>query len=114
MIITCRATVPARDAEVVANVAEVLDRRAAMHHPPVTLIVTDSVALGIAGLLRSETPSGQVLDRFFHSGRIDGGELIDAAREEQGFATPEAHAALHCLIGWVRGRTHRQAELRGS
>jgi hypothetical protein len=107
VIITCRATAPAADPEVVASVAEVLDRRAALRHPAVTLTVPDSVALGIAGLLRSETPSGQVLGRFFRSGRIDSAELIDAARTEQGYATPEAHAALHCLIGWVNGRIHR-------
>jgi hypothetical protein len=112
MKITCRATAPASDPEVVANVGEVLDRRAALRHPAVTLTVSDAVALGIAGLLRSATPSGQVLDRFFRTGVIDSSELIAAVRVEQGYATPEAHAALHCLIGWVHGRMHRQSELR--
>jgi hypothetical protein len=110
VIITCRATAPASDSEVVANMSEVLDRRAALPHPAVTLTVSDAVALGIAGLLRSETSSGRVLDRFFRTGSIDSTELIEAARVEQGYATAEAHAALHCLIGWVHGRMHRQSE----
>jgi hypothetical protein len=109
VIITCRSSTPATDREVAANVAEVLDRRAAQPHPPVTLTVTDSVALGIAGLLRSETPSGQVLERFFRTGRADSDELLDAARTEQGYAGPEEHAALYCLVGWVKGRVYRQA-----
>jgi hypothetical protein len=110
MIITCRTSSAASDAEVAANVAEVLDRRAALQHPPVTLTVTDSVALGIAGVLRSDTPSGKVLGEFFRSGRADSAQLLEAARTEQGYAGPEAHAALYCLIGWVRGRVHRQIE----
>jgi hypothetical protein len=110
MIITCRAWSAASDAEVTANVAEVLDRRAALAHPPVTLTVTDSVALGIAGFLRSDTPSGKVLGDFFRSGKADSTELLEAARTEQGYAGPEAHAALYCLAGWIRGRAHRQTE----
>jgi hypothetical protein len=113
VIITCRAATPATDSEVVANVADVLDRRAALRHPPVTLTVTDAVALGIAALLRTGTPSGQVLERFFRTGSIDSHELIRAARTEQGYATPEAHAALYCLIGWVHGRMHRRFEPLG-
>jgi hypothetical protein len=107
VIVTCNARTAASDAEVVANVADVLDRRSAQRHPAVTLTVTDPVALGIAALLRGPTPSGQVLERFYRSGRADSAELIEAARTEQAFAGPEAHAALHCLIGWVRGRVHR-------
>jgi hypothetical protein len=110
MIITCRASSAASDAEVAANVAEILDRRAALRHPPVTLTVTDAVALGIAGVLRSETPSGKVLGNFFRTGKADSAELLEAARTEQGYAGPEAHAALYCLVGWVRGRLHRQTE----
>jgi hypothetical protein len=107
VIVTCSASTPASDAEVLANVADVLHRRAALKHPAVTLTVSDKVALGIAALLRGPTPSGQVLERFFRTGKADSGELIEAARTEQGYVGPEAHAALHCLIGWVRGRVHR-------
>ena len=107
MRVTCRATTAATDSEVMSNMADVLDRRAALRHPPVTLAVNDAVALGIAGLLRSATASGQVLERFFRTGTADSAELIEAARTEQGYASPEAHAALYCLIGWVQGRVHR-------
>ena len=112
MIVTCTARSPASDAEVLANVADVLDRRAAVKHPAVTLTVTDPVALGIAALLHSPTPSGQVLERFYRSGKAHSAELIEAARTEQAFAGPEAHAALYCLIGWVRGRVHRAEAAR--
>jgi hypothetical protein len=108
VLITCRASTPATDAEVVAGIADVLDRRSALRHPAVTLTVSDQVALGIAALLRSPTPSGQVLERFVRTGRAESAELLEAARTEQGFAGPEAHAALHCLIGWVHGRVHKQ------
>ena len=50
MIISCRATTPAPDARVVAEVCDVLERRGALEHPPLTLAVSDAVALGIAGL----------------------------------------------------------------
>lgn len=112
MIVTCTARTPASDAEVLANVADVLDRRAALKHPAVTLTVTDAVALGIAALLRSTTPSGKVLERFFRSGKADSSELVEACRTEQAHVGPEAHAALYCLIGWVRGRMHRLEESR--
>jgi hypothetical protein len=95
--------------QVASNVAEVLKRRAALEHPPVTLVISDAVALGIAGLFCSEAPSGRVLDRFYRRGWVDSAEMIEAARVEQGFASPEGHAALYCLIGWVHGRVHRQA-----
>ena len=83
-----------------------LDRRAALKHPPVTLAISDAVALGIAGIFRSPTPSGRVLERFYRSGSGDSVQLIEAARTEQGYASPEGHAALYCLIGWVHGQLH--------
>ena len=106
MIVRCKNTSAAPDLHVVAEVAGVLERRAALKHPPVTLAVSDAVALGIAGILKSPTPSGQVLERFYRSGSIDSAELIAAARTEQGYASPEGHAALYCLIGWVHAQLH--------
>ena len=91
-----------------------LDRRATLSHPPVTLAIPDAVALGIAGLFRSPTPSEQVFDRFFSTGSAEAAELIEAARTEQGYASPEGHAALYCLIGWARARVHRQAAAASS
>jgi hypothetical protein len=109
VIVRCKRTAAASDQHVATEVAGILDRRASMKHPPVTLAVSDAVALGIAGLLSSPTPSGQVLDRFHRSGAIDSDELIEAARTEQGYASPEGHAALYCLIGWVHGQLHAHA-----
>jgi hypothetical protein len=106
MIVSSRATTPAPDGQVVAEMSNVLERRGALKHPPVTLAVSDAVALCIAGLLSSATPSGRVLERFYRSGSIDSAELLEAARTEQGYASPEGHAALHCLIGWVHSRVH--------
>lgn len=74
------------------------------------MTVADTVALGIAEWFRSPTLSGQVMDRFVRTGSADSDELIEAARFEQGYATPEGHAALHCLIGWVRSRVHKSAK----
>ena len=108
MLVSCRATTPAADMVVAAEVAQVLERRGALAHPPVTLAVSDAVALGIAGILRSPTPGGEVLGRFYRSGAVDGDELIEACRVEQGYASPEGHAALYCLIGWVRAQLHRE------
>lgn len=108
MILSCRSTSPASDLEVAANVSDVLTRRSALKHPSVTITVSDAVALGVAGLFSSDTPSGRVLDRFFRSGSVDSTELIEAARVEQDFSSPEGHAALYCLIGWANGRLHRQ------
>lgn len=108
MLVSCRATTPAADMVVAAEVAQVLDRRSSLKHPPVTLAVSDAVALGIAGLLRSATPAGQVIARFYRNGAIDGDDLVEACRTEQGYASPEGHAALYCLIGWVRAQVHRQ------
>ena len=110
MKVSCRATVPASDMQVAVEIQEILDRRGALKHPAVTLAVSAAVALGIAGLMRSPTPAGKVLDRFYRAGEIDSAELIEAAQTEQGYASPEGHAALYCLIGWVRGRVHRGEE----
>jgi hypothetical protein len=109
LIITSRTRTPAAELQVAAAVADVLHRRAALEQPPATLTISDAVALGVAGLFRSPAPSGQVLDRFYRTGASDADELVEAAKTEQGFASPEGHAALYCLIGWVHGRQHRQA-----
>lgn len=106
VIVSSRAHSPAADLAVMAEVSQVLEQRAARKHPPVSLAVSDAVALGIAGIFRSETTSGRVLGRFYRSGAIDSAELLEAARTEQGFASPEGHAALYCLIGWVHSRVH--------
>jgi hypothetical protein len=106
VIVSCRTTVPASDLVVAAEVSRILEKRSALKHPPVALAVSDAVALGIAGILRSKTDSGRVLDRFFRLGSIDSAELLEAARVEQGFASPEGHAALYCLIGWVHSQVH--------
>lgn len=110
MIVSSRASIPAGDMVVAAEVSNVLERRGALKHPPVTLAVSDAVALGIAGLFRSETDSGQVLRRFFRNGSVDSAELLEAARAEQEFASPEGHAALYCLIGWVHSQVHAQQD----
>jgi hypothetical protein len=110
VIITCRTKSPAPDAQIAAEVWQILDRRAALKHPSVTLTVSDAVALGIAEYFRSQTPSGQVLDRFCRHLRIEHTELLEAARTEQGYAGPEGHAALYCLIGWAQGRLHREGD----
>ena len=107
MLVSCRATTPAADMVVAAEVAQVLERRAALKHPPATIAVSDSVALGIAGVLRSPTPAGQVLGRFYRTGAIDSDELIEACRTEQGYASAEGHAALYCLVGWARAQVLR-------
>lgn len=113
MIITCRAKSPAPDIVVAMEVSALLQKRAALDNPPVSLAVSDVVALGIADLFRSPTLSGQVMERFVRTGSIDGDELIEAARFEQGYASPEGHAALHCLIGWVRSRMQRSVSRSG-
>ncbi|UOY03609.1 hypothetical protein [Blastococcus sp. PRF04-17] len=106
MKLACRTATPASDLEVMAEVVNLLDRRAAMKHPPLTLVVSDPVALGIAGIFASRTPGGKVLDRFYRKGVVDSDELIEAAQIEQAHTSPEGHAALYCLIGWVRARVH--------
>jgi hypothetical protein len=110
VIISCRSTSAAPDGVIAMEISEVLERRAALKHPPVAMAISDAVALGIAGVLSSGTPSGQVLDRFYRRGAVDSDELIEAARVEQGYASPEGHAALYCLIGWVQARVQRQQE----
>jgi hypothetical protein len=107
VIVSCRATTPAPDSQVAGEISDVLDRRGALRHPPVTLAVSDAVALSIAGVFISPTPSGRVFERFYRGGSIDSSDLLEAARTEQGYASPEGHAALHCLIGWVHLRVHR-------
>ena len=107
MIVRCAARTAANDTKVAREVSAVLQRRAAMADPPVTLAVSDAVALGIAAQFRSPTATGQVMDYFLRTGAIDSDELIQAAQFEQGYASPEGHAALYCLIGWARGRAAR-------
>jgi hypothetical protein len=107
-MISCRTTVPASDLVVTAEVSRVLEKRSALTHPPASLAVSDAVALGIAGIFRSKTDAGLVLDRFYRTGSADSGELLDAARAEQGFASPEGHAALYCLTGWVLSQLHHE------
>ena len=68
--------------------SDVLQLGAALKHPPVITAISDAAALGITGLFRSETTSG-VLDRFYRTGSADRAQLIEAARVEQGFASPE-------------------------
>ena len=104
MRIRSRTATPAPDLQVAAEVSQVLERRGAMTRPPISLTVSDSVALGIAAIFSSSTPSGQVFQQFYRMGTADSTELIEAARQEQGFASPEGHAALYCLIGWTRAR----------
>src|SRR3712207_9128158 len=77
MKVTARG-VPATDAQVHSEVAQLLDRRAAMKHPPFSLTVSDSVALGIARLFRSTSLSGEVLDRFAAGASVDSDELVEA------------------------------------
>jgi multimeric flavodoxin WrbA len=106
VIVKARIGSPAVDGQVAAEMAQVLDRRGALKHPPVTLAVSDAVALAIAGVFRNASQSGQVLDRFYRTGSTESAELIEAAQLEQVFASPEGHAALYCLIGWVRAQVH--------
>lgn len=107
MIIQSRARTAAHELKVAAEVAHVLERRGAMATPPASLTISDEVALGIAAIFGSSTIHGQVLDRLHRTGTADSDELIEAARFEQDYASPEGHAALYCLIGWVRAKTTR-------
>jgi multimeric flavodoxin WrbA len=109
VIVKARIGSPAIDGQVAAEIAQVLDRRGALKHPPVTLAVSDAVAVAIAGVFRNASQSGQVLDRFYRTGSADSTELIEASQVEQVFASPEGHAALYCLIGWVRAQIHLQS-----
>jgi hypothetical protein len=110
VIINCTATRPAKDDWVAREVSALLGRRAADAHAPASLVVSDAVALGIAGGFCSATPSGQVMERLYRTGRADSDALIHAARFEQDFASPEQYAALYCLILWAHSRVHRRQE----
>ena len=110
VIVRARLRVPASHDQMLAEVVQVLDRRGSMKHPPVSMAVSDAVALAIAGVFRGSTPSGQVLDGFCRQGTADSQELIEAARTEQGHASAEGHAALYCLIGWVRAQVYVASE----
>ena len=101
---------PADDARVASEVSSVLERRAAFAEPPASLVISDAVALGIAGAFAGATESGRVMQRFHRRGCVDGHELVAAARFEQGFASAEGHAALFCLITWARNRSLVGAE----
>jgi hypothetical protein len=110
VLLSCRATSPAPDSQIVAEMHQVLDRRGSMKHAPVTVAVSDAVALGIAAIFASPTDSGQVLERFYRRGAIDSADLLKAIEFEQGYASPEGHAALYCLAGWVRAQVHNRRE----
>ena len=110
MLLSCRATSPAPESQIIAEMQQVLDRRGAMRHAPVSVAISDAVALGIAAIFSSPTPAGQVMDAFFRRGAIESAALLDAVRFEQGYASPEGHAALHCLAGWVRAQVHHRRE----
>ena len=110
MLVKARIGSPAVEGQVAAEVAQVLDRRGALQHPPVSLAVSDAVAVAIAGIFKNAAASGQVLDRFYRTGTADSAELMEAAKLEQIFASPEGHAALYCLIGWVRAQVHSRVE----
>ena len=93
------------------EVQTILGRRAEMNHPPVSLTVSDSVALGIAHIFSSASQTGQVLERFVRTGSADSNELIEAALFEQGYASAEGYAALYCLVLWARGQVHRRSSV---
>src|SRR6476660_8311631 len=78
VLLSCRATSPAPDSQIVSEIQQVLDRRGSMKHAPVTVAVSDAVALGIAAIFSSPTDSGQVLERFSRRGSIDSSELLEA------------------------------------
>ena len=111
VIVRCRAKGAAPAQQVLTEIGRVLDRRSTYEHPPVTIHVSDAVALAIATSFAGATPSGLVMERFSRRRMGDDDALIAAARTEQGFATPEGHAALHCLIGWVQGRRYHERAL---
>ena len=108
MRIACPARVPATESQMLAGIQQVLDKRASMANAPVSIAVSDSVALGIAGMFVSRTDSGQVLERFHRGEAVGTFELLEAVTFEQGYASPEGHAALYCLAGWVQAHLHKQ------
>ncbi|WP_232797065.1 hypothetical protein [Blastococcus atacamensis] len=93
--------------EIASAVQQLLDRRGSMAHAPVSLTIPDNVAVGIAGGYVSATESGQLMERFFRGGDVDSTEMLEAIRFEQGYASPEGHAALYCLSGWVAAQVHK-------
>ena len=108
MLISCRAATAAAQGQVMTEVQTLLGRRAEMKHPPASLAVSDSVALGIANIFSSGSQTGQVLEKFVRTGSADSRELIAAAEFEQGYADPEGYAALYCLTLWVKAQVHRR------
>ncbi len=108
MLISCRAASGAPQGQVITEVRSVLGRRSEMKHPPVSIAVSDRVALGIADIFASSSTTGQVLQRFVRTGSCDSRELIEAAEFEQGYASPEGYAALYCLVGWVKAQVHQR------
>lgn len=104
MLISCRASVPAGDSQILSEVQQVLERRSALTRAPVTMAVSDSVALGIASLFRSPTAAGQVLGDFARTGSVDSDALIEAAEAERSYASAEGQAALYCLSVWARSK----------
>lgn len=108
MLISCRTARAVPQAQVMTEVQTVLGRRAEMKHPPVSLTVSDSVALGIATIYSSASQTGQVFERFVRSRSVDSRSLIEAAEFEQGYTSPEGYAALYSLILWVKGQVHRR------
>ena len=108
MLISCRTATAAPEGQVMTEVQTLLGRRAEMKHPPASLAVSDSVALGIALMYTSSSQTGRVLERFVRNGSADSKELVAAGEFEQGYASPEGYAALYCFILWVRGQVHRR------
>ena len=108
MLISCRTARAVPQGQVMTEVQTVLGRRAEMKHPPTSLTVSDSVALGIATIFSSASQTGQVFERFVRSGSVDSRSLIEAAEFEQGYASAEGYAALYSLILWVKGQVHRR------
>ena len=112
MLISCRTASGAPHGEVLTEVQTVLGRRAEMKHPPVTLTVSDSVAIGIASAFAGPSSTGQVLERLVRTGSADSTELIEAATFEQGYASAEGYAALYCLVLWARAQVHRRSAVQ--
>ena len=108
-MISCRATSPAGDSQILSEVQQVLERRSSLSRAPITLAVSDAVALGIASLFRSPTAGGQVLANFARTGAVDSDALIEAAESEQAYASAEGGAALYCLVVWARSKVFQRA-----
>jgi hypothetical protein len=110
VLISCRATVPAGDSQILSEVQQNLERRSALSRAPVTMAISDSAALGIASLFRSPTAAGQVLANFARTGTVDSDALIEAAESERAYATAEGQAALYCLAVWARSKVFQGAK----